>query len=73
MTTKNNFVRKHYTAEEINKIVADQLQYCIEPICKELGKVIEGLQQRIVDLECASNAMIVEMKEWKKTNERSLQ
>lgn len=73
MTTKNNFVRKHYTKEEINIIVADQLEKCITPICLELGKVIEGLQQRIVDLEVASNAMIEEMKRWKKDNERSIQ
>jgi hypothetical protein len=39
----------------------------------ELGKVIEGLQQRVVDLEGASNAMIEEMKAWKKDNERSVQ
>ena len=71
--TKNNFVRKHYTREEINIIVADQLEQCVTPICKELGKVIEGLCARVLDLETANNAMIEEMKAWKAKNQKTIQ
>jgi hypothetical protein len=68
-----HFVRKNYSRDEINLIIAEQLQLCIEPICKELGRAMEGLQRRIVDLEMASNSMIAEMKEWKKKNQVTLQ
>ena len=54
-------------------IVAEDMESCLQPILKELGKVIEGLQQRIVDLEAASNAMIEEMKKWKMNNQKTIQ
>lgn len=65
--------RKAYSREEINIFIAEQLKICIEPICHEIGKAIEALQNRIVDLEVASNAMIEEMKAWKTANKRTLQ
>lgn len=67
------FERKKYTKEEIDLIVIERIQEVIEPICKELGKAIETLQSRIIDLEEASNAMITEMKEWKEKNARTIQ
>ena len=69
----SNFERKAYTREEMNIIVAEHLQVCIEPICKEIGRAIEGLQSRIVELESASNAIITEMKEWKAQDINTLQ
>lgn len=69
----DNFQRKFYTKEEINIMIAEQLQICIEPICREIGRAIEGLQNRIIDLETASNAMLTEMKAWKEKNFRTLQ
>ena len=67
------FERKNFTREEINILIAEQLGLCIEPICKELGMVIEGLAKRIADLEIASNAMIKEMQEWKGKYQRVIQ
>lgn len=69
----NHFERKAYSREEINIIIAEQLQICIEPICKEIGKAIEELQKRIVDLEVASNAVITELKEQKDKSARMIQ
>jgi hypothetical protein len=70
MTT---FDRKGYTRDEINILIAEQLKICIEPICFEIGKVIDSLQKRIVHLEMANNAMIREMKEWKAKNQKTIQ
>lgn len=64
----SNFERKTYTREEINLMVAEQMQLCVEPICKEIGQVIEGMIKRIVDLETATNSIIEEIKSWKKTS-----
>lgn len=68
-----NFERKAHTREEINIIVAEQLQLCIEPICKELGMVIEGLAKRLQDVESTCNTLISEMKAWKEENKRTIQ
>lgn len=67
------YQRKPYSREEINTFIAEQLKICIEPICHEIGKAIESLQSRIVDLETATNSMIVEMKEWKSLSQRTIQ
>lgn len=64
---------KAYTEKEINEIVAKQLELGITAICREIGMAIETLQKQIQELQVASNAMIEEMKEWKKKNERTLQ
>lgn len=64
----SHFERKTYTREEMNVMIAEQLGLCIDPICKEIGQVVEGLQKRIVELESATNAIIEEMR--KRKNER---
>lgn len=69
----SQFDRKAHTTEEINIMVAEQLKLCIEPICKEIGKMVEHLEKRIVDLETAANAMLIEMKAWKEKHERTIQ
>lgn len=71
--TEKHFDRKAYSREEINIIVAEQLQLCVEPICKEIGKAIEGLNIRLKDVEIASNAMIEEMRKWKESNYKTIQ
>ncbi len=68
-----NFQRKSYSKEELKIMIAEQLQICIEPICKEIGRAMESFQQRISDLEIAGNSMIAEMKAWKEKNYRTLQ
>lgn len=61
-----NFERKAYSREEINIIVAEQMGLAIEPICREIGQVMEGFNARLKDLEAAVNATIEEMKESKR-------
>lgn len=65
---KEHFERKVFSREEINIIVAEQLGQGVEPICKEIGVVLEGLNLRVRDLEQANNAIIEEMKKWKSLN-----
>jgi hypothetical protein len=60
--------RKNYSKKQINDMILEKFQICMEPVCYEMGKVMETLQSRIQELEVASNAMIVEMKEWKEKN-----
>lgn len=64
----SNFERKPFSKEELNVIVAEQLKLCVEPICKEIGQVIEGMIKRIQELETATNSVIKELKSWKETN-----
>lgn len=60
------FDRKGISRTEAITLIAEQLQMCIEPICKEMGEVMEGLHIRVQDAESALNALISEMKEWKR-------
>lgn len=69
----SHFDRKGYSKEQIDIMIAEKLQICVEPICTEIGGVLEMLQKRIVDLEIANNAMITEMKEWKTKNQKTIQ
>lgn len=64
---------KAYTEDEIKELIIKQVDLAITGICQEIGKAMEMLQGRILDLETASNAMIQEMKEWKAKNQRTLQ
>ena len=50
-----------------------ELSIGIDPICKEIGKALEGLQKRIVDLETATNSIIRELKEDKEKESRTIQ
>jgi hypothetical protein len=67
------FERKNYSKKQINDMILEKFQVCMEPVCYEMGQVMEALQSRIHDLEAASNAMILEMKEWKEKNQKFIQ
>lgn len=60
--TPTHTTQKLYSREELNILVAEQLQLCIEPICQQIGEVIEGLMHRVLAVESATNALISEMK-----------
>jgi hypothetical protein len=67
------FKQKSYSREEINIMIAEHLQICVEPICQEIGMVIEGLAKRLQDIESTCNTLITEMKAWKEENKRTIQ
>jgi len=69
----SNYERKDMNKEAVIILIAEQLGMAIEPICKDIGRALEAMQKRIMDLEMTVNSIVTELKQQKEQNNRTIQ